>query len=71
VAIIAPTLLASSGVMLAVYFTRRAHIRYEALNATRPKNKKAAPKDGFLISSTNQRLVLVAGIGFEPMTFRL
>jgi hypothetical protein len=34
VAIIAPTLLASSGVMLAVYFTRRAHIRYEALNAT-------------------------------------
>jgi hypothetical protein len=70
VAIIAPTLLASSGVMLAVYFTRRAHIRYEALNATLRvatrwrhglKNKKAAPKDGFRKTSENQRLIWLRG----------
>jgi hypothetical protein len=42
-----------------------------ATRGDRAQIEKAAPKDGFLKSSLNQRLCLVAGIGFEPMTFRL
>ena len=35
------------------------------------RNQKAAPGGGFLISTDKSAPYLVAGIGFEPMTFRL
>jgi hypothetical protein len=34
-------------------------------------NAKAAPKGSFLKVTRYQRLNLVAGVGFEPTTFRL
>jgi hypothetical protein len=35
------------------------------------EKRKAAPKESFRFMLTNQYYNLVAGIGFEPMTFRL
>jgi hypothetical protein len=35
------------------------------------EKKKAAPKGGFPINADLSASYLVAGIGFEPMTFRL
>jgi hypothetical protein len=39
--------------------------------ATATYSAKAAPEGGFLKRKYDQRLNLVAGVGFEPTTFRL
>jgi hypothetical protein len=36
-----------------------------------PKKEKSRPKGGFSNNPEKSVLYLVAGIGFEPMTFRL
>ena len=43
----------------------------QAVDHARRTKRKAAPKGGFPAIPTDQYRVLVAGIGFEPMTFRL